>query len=360
MKTYLALLVSISFLGVGCKDRYQEGFNAGQVRGLQDGRTDGYNAGDRAGYTAGYNSQFTVGQNAGYADGVAQGYADGQAYYTTHNNYADGFNDGFTFGFADGKTDGYNAGYSSTYTNSYNSAYATGEAQGFNVGYNNGYNYGFNNGNNQGRTDGYYDGYAYTYGSYYNYGYNQGVSAGMNDGYNAGFNDGYYDAYYGLSNASRSSNKSVKLAAMVNQDLVNYSTLKKFDEKSAMNSIGLSHADSGTVDMEKLASMKEQYFLNQMGKQIEAKFGLSFERSMEVAKVAHQFNKLAGSRELTDKDADSFASSIIGHNLKEVEGAMKKSMEGDSSALNSLLEDIATKNETSPENVNKIIRTIFF
>ena len=109
-----------------------------------------------------------------------------------------------------------------------------------------------------------------------------------------------------------------------------------------------------------LASLKEQFYLNQMANQIEVRFGLSTDRAKEIATVAHQFNTLAGTRELTEKDANVFAVSVIGKNLKDVEAAVKSSMQGDSASLNAMLQEIATHNNTSPEKVNTIISEIFF
>jgi hypothetical protein len=122
----------------------------------------------------------------------------------------------------------------------------------------------------------------------------------------------------------------------------------------------MSHADNGTVDMGKLAALKEHHFLNQMAHNLNAKFGLSNDRAKQIAIVAHQFNKLAGSRELTEKDADIFASEVIGVNFKNVEIAVKESMRGNSSLLDKVLGEIAHKNGTSPENMNAMISSIFF
>ena len=125
-------------------------------------------------------------------------------------------------------------------------------------------------------------------------------------------------------------------------------------------SIGSNHADNGSVDMEKLASLKEQFYLNQMAQQLEVRFALSSERSKEIAKVAHQFNKLAGSRELTEKDANVFSVAVIGKSIKDIEKAMKASLQGDSTELKAMLNEIAVHNKTSPETVNRIITEVFF
>lgn len=381
---YLVILVSAAFLTTGCKDKYQEGFNAGHAEGLTDGRADGHSDGfyDGAyssgqsdgydqgladgeayyaendtfgeGYTIGYNETYQTGVNVGYADGRALGYSESyDASYTRAFNEgdADGYNDGYTdgsyAGAADGSTDGYNDGYAVGEQTMFSAGYDDGYSDGEYVGYQEGYD----DGSNAGYNDGYDDNYTV--------GYDEGYADGEVDGYEEGYDDGYYDASMGY--AGKSSNPSVKMAAMVNADLIDYTKLQKFDSKSVMSAgLVLSHADSGTVDMEKLASLKEAHYLNQMAQQIQAKFGLSSDRAQNIATVAHQFNKLSGSRELTEKDANVFAVGVIGKNLKDVEAAVAQSLKGDSAQLDSMLKEIAGHNGTSPENVNRIIGEIFF
>ena len=76
------------------------------------------------------------------------------------------------------------------------------------------------------------------------------------------------------------------MVALINSDLFNYLNLKKFDSKSVVASLGFSHADNSTVDMEKLAALKEQHYLNQMAGRLTVKFGLSHTRAREIS-VAH-------------------------------------------------------------------------
>lgn len=97
-----------------------------------------------------------------------------------------------------------------------------------------------------------------------------------------------------------------------------------------------------------------------MAQQLEVRFGLSSERSREIAKVAHQFNKLAGSRELTEKDADIFSVAVIGKSIKDVERAVKESVQGNSENFKVMLDEIAKHNKTSPEKINQIISEVFF
>jgi flagellar biosynthesis/type III secretory pathway protein FliH len=392
MKKYIVLIMATAFLGTGCKDKYAEGFAAGETQGVADGRVDGYNQGS----TDGYNSVFQVNYDTGFADGKvvghANGYSEGEAYYTTNDNYGNGFSDGwdqsYGLGETDGKADGYELGYNTQYAVGYangvtpglNDGLADGFSDGYDTGATDGYNDGYTDGESVeysiGYNDGYSDGDVEGYSNAYSVGYDEGfidgevtgfssgeidgAADGEIDGYDAGYDVGFddgYDATLGLS--TKSSNPSVKLAAMVNADLIDYSNLQKFDSKSAVSSMALSHADNATVDMEKLAALKEQHYLNQMAVQLNAKFGLSGDRARQVAKVAHQFNKLAGTRELTEKDANVFAVEVIGKNMKEVEVAVKESMNGNSALLDEVLATIGTTNGLSSENTMEIITTIF-
>lgn len=375
MKKYIVLIMVTSFLGTGCKKKYEEGFNAGLADGVAQGRIDGYEDGYSNGNIEGSSTGFDTGYADGHSDGFALGRSEGDSYYLAAG-YNEGSNDGYDYGLSAGTTDGFNHGYDNGYNEAYDPAYAIGHvdgdddgyADGYTDGYNSGdstgYNVGYNNGYNANYDDGSHDGYysAYWSNAGYSSGYNAGDDDGYDDGYDNGYDDGYDDGWddYEFGSSAGSKNPQVKLAAMVNQDLFNFSHMKKFNSKKMISSMSLSHSDSGTVDMEKLAALKEQHYLNQMKEQLMAKFGLNNERSAQIAKVSHQFNKLAGSRELTEKDANSFAKEVIGHNLKDIESAIKKSLKGDSTLLNDLVTDIADHNETNSENVNAMISSIFF
>lgn len=400
MKHYIVLFMASAFLVTGCNDKYQEGFDAGKIKGAAAGESEGYSDGYDAGYSSTYQGAYDSSFVEGRAQGHEEGYAEGKNYYTSNDNYGAGFNDGWDQGYTRGEGQGYADGYDQSYTPNYNEGHddyvdngymdgyddghdngrIAGASDGYNDGYDdaaaisyhNGYGDGFDDGEASGFYDGKQDGYAdgategynegfddgsyYAYQDGYDYGYGIGETDGYDDGYDAGWNDGYNAA---IGSSVKTTNPTVKLAAMVNGDLIDYSKLQKFDSK-ASTSLAMNYADNGTVDMEKLASLKEQHYLNQMSEQLRARFALSADRAKDIAVVAHQFNKLAGTRELTDKDANVFAVEVIGKNLKDIETAVTKSLKGESEDFKSMLNDIAKHNETSPENVNKIIGEIFF
>lgn len=322
----------------GFNERYDAGFSAGQARGEAQGYADGYSSGQSSGYTSGYQNAFTDFASADYVSGYYAG--DAQGYNQGYNAY---YGIGASQGTTDGTNDGYNAGYNVGYNNGYNTGNYYGHADGYNYGYNNGFNIGANDGAYYGQQDGYNDGYA----DGYNYSYGQGY----NDGYN-----------YGLGYSNTSKNPLVALANQVNRDLINYAALPTMNTRDALESgrYVFSHSDSSSVDMEKLAALKEKFYLNAMSSQIQTRFSLSKESSDRIATIAHQFNKLGSSRTLTEKDASNFSRELIGFDMKEIETAVKKSAQGESSDLNNLLKAASDKVGTSPENFNKMISEIFY
>lgn len=360
--TFLLLLGALAL--TGCKDKYDEGYKDGLVEGKADGQSQGYADGFDEGFADGYDSVYDGAYNQGHADGYSLGQSEGEDYYT-RAGYNEGHADGYSDGQAVGQVDGYDDGYAQGYDEQYGIGYSDHTLDGYNDGAVDGYNAGYDDGEYDGYHDGYDDGYDDEYTWAYWDGEDDGAADGAYDGYNDGYDDGYSDGYsdgsydYDLGYAAKSQNPAVRMAAMVNADLIDYAKLQKFDARSAA-SIGMNRADNGTVDMEKLASLKERHFLNQMAKQLSAKFGLSSDRAADIATVAHQFNKLAGTRELTEKDANVFAVEVIGKNLKEVEAAVSESLKGESAKLDQMLKDIAGHNQTTPENVNRIIGEIFF
>lgn len=348
MNKYLAVLTVTAFLGTGCKTSYQKGFDAGYT----------------STYSTGYNQTYDTGVANGSADGAIDGSADGYSDGHTQG-YGQGYDDAFDIyastdyqnGYSAGSTSGYNQGYSNGTTLGSNAGYSDGYADGQDDSYIDNYNMGYSDGDADGYNDGYATGYGDYFASGYGVGYSDGSTVGYNDGYDDGFDDGYYDASMGFS---ASKNPAIALAAQVNSDLVDYAALPKFDKAQAVSSMALNHADGGSVDLEKLAALKEQHYLGAIKNQLSAKFGLSASSAGKIANVVHQFNKTAGSRELTVEDASAFSKNLVGFDMASIEGAVKKSAKGESNDLDLLLDKAAGKLDMSPENFNNMITTIFF
>lgn len=71
------------------------------------------------------------------------------------------------------------------------------------------------------------------------------------------------------------------------------------------------------------------------------------------------YNKLYGSRSITDEDARRLYNSVLGVSFKEIRDAVKERVEGNEEALEGIYERIAFKNETSPEHVRDLVEQVF-
>ncbi len=314
----LSFAVACNSGGGSTTDRYAEGFAAGKAQGYDEGYDDGYADGDTAGYARAEAYFKTADYTQGFNDGKAQGLAQG-------------YTNGYNVGKADGKTEGYNLGY--------NDGYDDGDADGFDAGYDAGYD------------DGAADGY------------DLGYDDGYEDGYDVGYDDGFDDGY-GLSvgQTAKLAGYADILSAFHN-DLIDYSKIKAPKETKrglvANGQLLFSEASLTNKDTLKKAAVVEQYLVVEMAKQVKGKFGLSAERSLQVAKAANHFRKQSTSRALTAEDTNAYASEIVGSSFKSIEKAFDASMKGDISGLSSIMEKAAEKNGTTPEKMTEIVTKLF-
>jgi hypothetical protein len=109
-------------------------------------------------------------------------------------------------------------------------------------------------------------------------------------------------------------------------------------------------------DRMKMQAFKEALALQKGTEQLQAQFGLSQERSFEIAKLAVVMQKRS---DLTTADYDRFAQGILGHSISEYQAAAKKKLSGNGADLNALLADTAQLNGVSPEQMNKIVGSVF-
>lgn len=105
-------------------------------------------------------------------------------------------------------------------------------------------------------------------------------------------------------------------------------------------------------DLEKMAALKEAVQMGQVSEKLQAQFGLSAERSNEVARLTNAWSK-AGGKDLTAKEHDAFSKEVLGFTITEGQSAFQS---GNESSINSLIEKAAVTNGTSPENVREIIK----
>lgn len=111
-------------------------------------------------------------------------------------------------------------------------------------------------------------------------------------------------------------------------------------------------------DRLKIAAFEEGLMINKAAERLSANFGLSAERSQEVAKLSYLWKKQPKER-MTDADHDRFASAILGHSLTEFKSATDKMLKGDKSELDRLISDAADLNGLTPEDANQVVDKIF-
>ena len=112
-------------------------------------------------------------------------------------------------------------------------------------------------------------------------------------------------------------------------------------------------------DLEKMGAVMEQVRLEKVSTYISAEYGLSESRSLQIAKLATAWSNTSKSRSMTDADANSFSEELVGFSLTKATAAFKKSAEGDSVEMTSLIEQAAELNGTTPEQMNNIISDMF-
>ncbi len=112
-------------------------------------------------------------------------------------------------------------------------------------------------------------------------------------------------------------------------------------------------------DLEKIGGIQEELKVSKMSEYLTAEFGLSEKRSHSIARLTSEWSELSKTRSMTDADANSFAIEIFGNDIEILKKGFQKSIEGDKTDFNKLIEEAAEINEVSSEHMNKIVGKIF-
>ena len=111
-------------------------------------------------------------------------------------------------------------------------------------------------------------------------------------------------------------------------------------------------------DLEKMAALTEQVTIARSANHIETQLGLSADRSLEIARLAVQWNKNKDT--LTNADHDAFASEIIGVSITDAKNAVNSAfIDGNQSSLNQVISTAAETNGVSVEHMNVLIQELF-
>lgn len=109
-------------------------------------------------------------------------------------------------------------------------------------------------------------------------------------------------------------------------------------------------SSAGSKDLEKIAGIQEAVQVSSLATQFAGNYGLSEERSFQIAKTVAAFNKVAQTRSMTAQDANHFTQEVMGVDFSELADAATG--EGD---LNYLIEKAAQINGVSPEHMEQIV-----
>lgn len=111
-------------------------------------------------------------------------------------------------------------------------------------------------------------------------------------------------------------------------------------------------------DLAKMAALKEIAEIDKKAQFLSSEFGLSLDRSKEVARLTAHWKK-ASAKGMSDTENDHFATELLGFSITKAQKAVYDSMDGDSSSLNELVELAASKNNITPEHTTKLMSKIF-
>lgn len=137
-----------------------------------------------------------------------------------------------------------------------------------------------------------------------------------------------------------------------------YVRLRNTDGMAGYTYYILEETHSNEKDLEKIGAFQEEFEREQIGELLVAEFGLSEERGTAISKLVQSWEKLANKRQMTAKDANLFASQIIGTDINTATDAYKKHIEGNSQSYESLLDKAASENNTSPEHMAELIEEL--
>lgn len=116
-----------------------------------------------------------------------------------------------------------------------------------------------------------------------------------------------------------------------------------------------SEAGEQTKDMETLAANIESLSAENLADVFTTSFGMSEDRSLEVAKLTKAYEKISSKRSLTDSEKNHFSKEIFGASYKEALNAVKEKVGGNASSYQDLMEKAAEKNGVSPEAISSVV-----
>lgn len=132
-------------------------------------------------------------------------------------------------------------------------------------------------------------------------------------------------------------------------------TLTRYDRRRLHDKYPFSTIASYEKDLEKIGAISEREKAELISDNLVENFGLSEERSFEVASTLNHMNKVKNKRSLTNNDWDIVTKKLFGFDYQTGKKALENHIKGESENLDSLIEKAALKNNTTPEHVQELI-----
>lgn len=105
-------------------------------------------------------------------------------------------------------------------------------------------------------------------------------------------------------------------------------------------------------DLERMGANREGSQIDELRDHLVEDFGLSEQRSHEVARVLHSFNQVQEKRVLTNKERNILSKKLFGTDFIKGKQALENHIQGDSSSYEDLLQKAAELNGISPEDIS--------
>lgn len=111
-------------------------------------------------------------------------------------------------------------------------------------------------------------------------------------------------------------------------------------------------------DLAKVVAIAQVAEIEKTAKYLSSHLGLSLNRAKEVARLKAKWKK-ASLKSMTNQELDHFAIELLGFSISNAKKAIQKSLTGNSSPLEELIDVAAQTNSITPEHVSKLMAMIF-
>ena len=115
---------------------------------------------------------------------------------------------------------------------------------------------------------------------------------------------------------------------------------------------------ASSKDLAKITAIKEAAEIQKSAEFLSSEFGLSVQRGKEIASLKAHWKK-ASKKGMTDSEVDAFSTELLGFSISSGLKAYHDSLDGDSSTLESLVNQSASLNSISPEHASKLMTKVF-